>query len=219
MVRHYGSDRSCCLPRLNLVSEAVLVQVVVSHYLLVCSLRVARTLCRRLFFQSCFFFSIKSNSVKSGSGPEHKSFSSLQRKLTYRGVGNSAKANRHSPEREALNQLCEAVCEAVLLSRRESPRYNGHVLSRSFDRPTIHSFVKFIIVFQAHYPSPFLAYSHAFHSRCQQSNLVLDRSLKEQSRTRFDRYFLISPTVEHARSRTHLQAFLGRSRFQPVRFY
>ena len=68
LVRHYGSDRSCCLPRLNLVSEAVLVQVVVSHYLLFCSLRVARILYRRLFFfKSCFFFS-QSNLTLSNPG-------------------------------------------------------------------------------------------------------------------------------------------------------
>ena len=95
--------------------------------------------------------------------------SSLQRKLTYHGIGNSAKANGHSPDREALNQLCEAVHEAVPLSRRKSSRYNEHVLSCSFDRPIIHSFVKFIIVCQAHYPSPFLDYSQAFHSQCEQS--------------------------------------------------
>ena len=73
-VRHYGSDRSCYLPELNLVNEAVLVRVVVLHYLLLCSLRVARILCHRLVFLSLVVFPITSNSVKSGSGPEHWSF-------------------------------------------------------------------------------------------------------------------------------------------------
>ena len=111
----------------------------------------------------------------------------LAKKKMYRGIGNSAKANRHSHEWEDQNQLCEVVHEAEPLSRRESARYNRHVLSHSFDRPIIHNFVKFIIFCQAHYPSPFLAYSHAFQSGCEKSNLILDRSLKERSRTRFDR--------------------------------
>ena len=71
---------------------------------------------------------------------------------------------------------------------------------------TIHSFIKFIIICQTHYPSPFHAYSHAFHSLSERSNLVsfLKRTIEDKIRLLV---FNISYS-RHARSRTHLQAFL-----------
>ena len=111
LVRHYGSDRSCYLPRLNLVSEAVLVQVVVSPYLLVCSLRVTRTLCRRLFFSSLvFFFSIKSNSVKSWSWPEQRVSSILFCHHSQRGPATSREPLHSS---EVLQLLPEGTIQGV----------------------------------------------------------------------------------------------------------
>ena len=68
-----GSDRSCCLPRLNLVSEAVLCSSSGCHitYLL-CSLRVGThsALLIVFFSKSCFFSNQIPTLSNPGQGPE-----------------------------------------------------------------------------------------------------------------------------------------------------
>ena len=76
MVRHYGSDRSCCLPRTQPSQRScTLFKVVVWYCLLVVqSARSMHSALLIVFFQVLFFFQSNSNFVKSGSGPEHWSF-------------------------------------------------------------------------------------------------------------------------------------------------